>query len=131
MGIRADHLEEGALIRRAESAIELLCARDFDSLSRMVPYALAYGRPQAAAIAEDVARCLEEAPSLGNELDAKNATFKVRYFAPNDIPLQAEIECRIRARAGDTLYVDLIVLDDGPMGLALEGLRAYRADSAA
>ena len=45
MEIRDDQLDVHTLISLTKEAVQLLCARDFDTFGQRYPYALAYGRP--------------------------------------------------------------------------------------
>jgi hypothetical protein len=130
MEISEDKLDERSLLGLAEQAIGFLCARDFESLTQRFPYAVACGRPPAAAVAADLARTLRELPSLEASLQTQNARYKVGYFEANDVTLHAEIQCRFTAPSGDTLEVDFVVIGHGAMGMALETIAAFPANPA-
>jgi hypothetical protein len=131
MEIRADQLDEATLLALAAQAVELLCARDFAVLTDRFVYALAYGRDPAAAVASDLASCLEQVPRLEALFTAENARYRVDYFQSNDVTLHAAVECRFGSPWGDALLVDMVVVGNGRLDLALESIIALPADTSA
>ena len=130
MQVAETQLEERSLIRLSTEAVVLLCARDFDTLTQRFPYALACDRQPAAAVAQDLAQCFAQAPSVEAALTPDNARYKVGYFQANDITLRALVECRFNSPLGDELLVEMIVTGKDRMNLALEDMSVFLADPA-
>jgi hypothetical protein len=106
-------------------AVRLLRSGKIDALANRFGYALAYGREPAAAIREDLKRCLTElsASSLAPSHDDPVPT--VKYFEPNDTKLFALVECRAAADNGSKVLVELIVAgDESARHISLEDISA-------
>jgi hypothetical protein len=104
-------------------ATRLLCSGRIDALAGQFGYALAYHREPAAAIREDLSRCLAKinASSLvpGTEVPT------VKYFEPNDAKLFALVECVAVADNGRRVLVELVVAgDDSVKHMSLEDISA-------
>ncbi len=104
-------------------ATRLLCSGGIDELASRFGYALAYDREPAAAIREDLSRCLAE-------LDARSLVHgwevrAVKYFKPNDTKLFALVECLALTDNGMRVLVELIVAgDDSAKYISLEDISA-------
>jgi hypothetical protein len=104
-------------------ATRLLCSGEIDALASQFGYALAYHREPAAAIRQDLSRCLAElnARSLvsGTEEPA------VKYLEPNDAKLFALVECLAVTDNGRRVLVELVVAgDEDVKHMSLEDISA-------
>ncbi len=90
-------------------AVDLLCSSDIDTLVERFGYALAHGRKPAAAIREDLARCLAEVGSTALVSAPEDSPGKVKYFEPSDTGLFAVVECFAITDNGSKLLVELVV----------------------
>lgn len=129
MEIHEDQLDRATLLALSAQAIELLCAGEFDGLAKRFPYAVAFGRPPAVAIAMDLASELSKAPGLEASMRPANGHYRVGYFESNDVTLHASVDWRVVSPSGDTLVVDMVVIGNGRMDLALEGIVVLPADA--
>ena len=55
---------------------------------------------------------------------------KVGFFGPNDITLEAAVDCRFESPIGDVLLVAMIVFGGGRLDLCLEGIHSCPANEA-
>lgn len=103
----------------------MLSSADIDSLANRFGYALAYGREPAAAIREDLARCLAEVGSAALVSSLMPSSVKVKYFEPNDSGLFALVECIAPTDNGSKLLVELVVTgDEANRHITLEDISA-------
>ena len=103
-------IDQASLAARGAEAVRLLCSGEIDTLANQFGYALAYQRPPAAAIREDLKRCLAEINASSLAVGAEIPT--VKYLEPNDIKLFALVECLAVADNGRRLLVELVVAGD-------------------
>ncbi len=102
--------ETAALLELGYEARALLMQRDFSALANRFGYALAYGRPIAAALEADCINPVTSAlPSASND----NQPVSVTYFAPNETGLFALVECIVPTSNDKSLLLELIVAGKG------------------
>ena len=119
MRVRQADLTHGKLESFGVRATQFLCKRDFRSLTKWLPYAVAYDRDHAEAIRDDLSSWLRP----GDHVLAESlAEYRVKYFAPNDIPLVALIECRVPTQMNGVALLELVVIGMPQMTLAIEGV---------
>jgi len=114
---------QSSLAAYGAEAARLPCSGRIDALASRFGYALAYDREPAAAIREDLSRCLAEVDArslaLGSEAPA------VTYFEPNDAKLVALVERLTVADNGRHVLVELVVAGDASVQhMTLEDISA-------
>ena len=82
MEIHEAQLDTQSLTALSKEAVGLLCAGKFDLFSQRFPYAMAYNRPPAIAVASDWEASLSNVPSLRGLVSIENAQFKGWLFRP-------------------------------------------------
>jgi hypothetical protein len=120
MRISADQLAQESLTEFGVLAAKLLATRELSQLSEKFGYALAFGREPAAAIAEDLARCL-----CGQNASPASEYPKitVKYFKENESSLLALVECYVQMTASANILLELVAARNGEaINLYLEGL---------
>lgn len=99
-------LETAALLELGYEARALLMQGNFSALANRFGYALAYGRPIAAALEADYTNPVTSAlPSVSSD----NQPVSVTYFAPNETGLFALVECIVPIDDDKSLLMELIV----------------------
>lgn len=118
--------DEAALRDAGTDALRLLRSGDYAALARQYGYALAHGRPVAAAIEEDHRAALAQ---LGLGSDALGEpSFEVVQYEPNDSGLLGALEVTCLAREGAGLLFDLVVTHAGGPRITLEEIGAFGAE---
>jgi hypothetical protein len=115
--------DQTSLAVHGAEAVRLLCSGEIDALASQFGYALAYQRQPAAAIREDLRRCLAEINASSLALGAELPT--VKYFEPNNAKLFALVECLAIADNGRRVLVELVVAGDNDVRhMTLEDISA-------
>ena len=113
MKISDNQTDERSLAAFGAEAVRLLCSDAIQVLAGRFGYALAFDRPPATAIREDLAACLAELHANSLVLSTKHSPATVKYFRPNDSEFFAIVECLVPADNGTDLLLELIVMGNG------------------
>ena len=97
-----------SLTALGEEARALLLRRDYVGLATRFGYALAFGRPLAAAIEADFIRAAASPITVGSGAYLP-PLITVTYFAPNDTGLFAVVECPVPVNGNSAVLLELIV----------------------
>jgi hypothetical protein len=118
--------DEASLREAGMDAMRLLRSGQYAALAQQHGYALAYGRPVAAAIEEDHRAALAQ---LHVDVDALGEpSFEVVRYEPNDSGLLGALEATCLAREDAGLLVDLVVTHAGGPRITLEEIGAFGAE---
>lgn len=109
-----------------EEAVQLLCDRSYDSLANRFGYALAQSSDPAAAIEEDVNRCLYEL-GAGSLFGLSPSSSSVKRFEANSTGLLFLVECIALADNQARILVELVVTGDHH--LSLEGISSVQGSA--
>jgi hypothetical protein len=113
MKLLASQIDQASLAHLGEEVVSLLQQRDFLALADRFGYALAFGKPPATAIADDLQRSMAERQALPTEQNVVAPSIGVKYFQPNETGLFALVECVFDAAPGCPLLAELIVTSNG------------------
>jgi hypothetical protein len=114
--------DPSSLAAHSAEATQLLCAGEIDALANKFGYAVAYHREPAAAIREDLSRCLAEINASSLVLGVEPAT--VKYFQSDASGLYALVECLAVADNGRHVLIELVVAGDSVKHMTLEDISA-------
>ena len=106
-----------------EEAARLLCDRSYDCLANRFGYAIAQSSDPAAAIEEDVNRCLHEL-GAGSLIGLLPSFSSAKRFEANSIGLLFLVECIALTDNQSKILVELVVTRD--QHLRLEGISSVQ-----
>lgn len=129
--LRLDELlEANALAALGGEAVDMLCRGDIDGLASRYGYGLSYGRDAAAAIRDDLRRCLSQAGATSLTPASPNPVRSVAYYDSTGTGILAVVECLAPTDNGVSLLVELVVTSKGKeRHITLEQISADGLDS--
>lgn len=112
MKLLTTQTDETSLTALGEEARSLLMGCDYAGLASRFGYALAYGRPPAAAIKADYMSAIASPITVtpGSNLPP---TITVKYFSSNNTGLFAVVECSVPISDNAAVLLELIVAGKG------------------
>jgi hypothetical protein len=114
MKLPDDQIDQPSLARLGAETARLIKEGNYRELADRFGYALARGKDPSDVIQAEIQACLSKHWASAHLLASSPQDITVKYFAPNDAPFFALVECRLAlAKDGGSILAELMVTTMG------------------